>query len=344
MRILLELAHPKHVHFFRPLLKRWYARGDTVQIVTRDKDLTHLLLEAYGLSYVALSRQQRGARVVLELGVRWWKLARWIIRFRPDVTLSVAGITTAPPARLLGVPNLALTDTETARLSNAIALPFADRILTPAWFNGDFGAKHFRYRGFHEWAYLHPDEFRADANVVRVAGVNPAETYALVRLVRWTAVHDRGEQGFTRADLGTLVTQLARKMRVYISSEGPLPRELEPYAARFRYEAIHHILAFASLVVGESPSMATEAALLGVPNVLCSSWAERCGNMQVLARRYGLMHVVSQSADAVECALAMAHDVSLRSMLAQRREQLIAELECVPDVVERHIASVIRPS
>ncbi len=341
MRILLELAHPKHVHFFRPLLKRWRARGDAVQIVTRDKDITHALLDAYGLPYVALSRQQRANRAALELVARWMRFARWIARFHPDVTLSVAGITTAPPSRLARVPNIALTDTETARASNAIALPFADRVLTPAWFNGDFGAKHFRYRGFHEWAYLHPDEFRADASIVRGQGANPDEPYALVRLVKWDAAHDTGESGFARDDAIALVARLARKMRVYVSSEAALPRELTPYAAHFHVDAIHHVIAFAALIVGESPSMATEAALLGAPSVLCSSWAGQCGNMQVLEQRYGLIRVSDSSASAVESALALADNPPTRAEITARRERLIAELECVPDVVERHIAALL---
>ena len=60
MRILVDIHHPKHVHFFRPLIRRWQARGDAVQIVTRDKDITHRLLDLYELPYTCLSRQARG--------------------------------------------------------------------------------------------------------------------------------------------------------------------------------------------------------------------------------------------------------------------------------------------
>src|SRR5437773_201278 len=243
VRILLDIHHPKHVHFFRPLIRRWQARGDTVQIVTRDKDITHRLLELFGLPYVCLSRQQRGWRTGVELAQRWARFGRWIRRFRPDVVLSVAGITSAPPSRLLGVANIAFTDTETAVLSNRIALPFADPILTPESFS-------------------------------------------------------------------------------------------------VRVDRIHHVLAFASLVVGESPSMAAEAALLGVPAVLISSWAGRCGNMQILEKQYGLMQVFGRSRPGVAAALALAEHPPDREAVQARRQALLADLCDMPAMVDSHIAAV----
>jgi len=340
VRILLDIHHPKHVHFFRPLIRRWQARGDTVQIVTRDKDITHRLLELFGLPYVCLSRQQRGWRTGVELAQRWARFGRWIRRFRPDVVLSVAGITSAPPSRLLGVANIAFTDTETAVLSNRIALPFADRILTPEWFNGRFGPRHHVYRGFHEWSYLNPIEFRPDAAVLHADGIDPAAPYALLRLVQWGAAHDQGESGLAPDDAVGLVEQLSRHLRVYLSIEGPAPEALQPYVARVRVDRIHHVLAFASLVVGESPSMAAEAALLGVPAVLISSWAGRCGNMQILEKQYGLMQVFGRSRPGVAAALALAEHPPDREAVQARRQALLADLCDMPAMVDSHIAAV----
>ena len=339
MRILVDIHHPKHVHFFRPLLRRWEARGDAVQIVTRDKDITHQLLDLYGLRYVCLSRQQVGWRAASELAGRWLGFARWIRRFRPDVTVSVAGITTAPPSRLLGVPNVALTDTETAELSNRLAFPFADRIVTPTWFKRRFGPRHHVYRGFHEWSYLSPREFQPDPAVVRASGIDPDEPYAVLRLVRWGAAHDRGERGLAADDLERLVNRLARHLRVHVSSESPLPPALRPFEAKLRVDHVHHVLAFAAVVAGESPSMATEAALLGVPAVLVSSWAGRCGNMEVLAGEYGLMQVFAESGPGVEALLELAERPPPREQARERRARLLADLCDVPAVIDEHVVA-----
>jgi len=341
VRVLLDIHHPKHVHIFRPLIRRWQERGDTVQIVTRDKDITHRLLDSYNLPFVCLSRRQQGWRSGVELLLRWGRCATWIRRFHPDVVLSMAGITTAPPARLLGVPNILLTDMETATLSNRIAFPFADRILTPEWFNGRFGRRHHVYRGFYEWSYLNPAEFRPDADIVRGEGIDPGQPYAVLRLVHWSAAHDRGEHGFAAHDVEALVQQLSRRLQVYVSAEGAVSDALQPHLARFRVDRIHHVLACASLVVGESPSMATEAALLGVPAVLVSSWAGRCGNMQVLERQYGLMQVFAESQHGVGAAVAIAESPPDRASIAARRQALLADLCDIPSMLDGHIAAVI---
>ncbi|MFI5364855.1 MAG: DUF354 domain-containing protein [Candidatus Binatia bacterium] len=340
MRILLDISHPKQVHFFRPLIRRWQARGDAVQIVTRDKDITHRLLELYHLPYVCLSRQHSGWRTGLELAWRWLRFAGWIRRFRPDVVLSVAGVTTAVPSRLLGVPNIAFTDTETAVLSNRITFPFADRIVTPEWFNGRFGPRHYVYRGFHEWSYLNPSEFQPDPTLVRAEGIDPDTPYAVLRLVHWGAAHDWGESGLGAENAVALAEQLSRKLRLYVSAEGSVPGALQPYVARIRMDRVHHVLASASMVVGESPSMATEATLLGVPAVLISSWAGRCGNMQVLEKQYGLMQVFSQSQAGVAAALALADHPPDRATIVARRRALLADLCDMPSMVDGHIAAV----
>ena len=342
VRILLDIHHPKHVHFFRPLIRRWQTRGDVVQIVTRDKDITQRLLELYSLPYVCLSRQQLGWRSGLELMQRWVRFAGWIRRFRPTVVLSVAGVTTALPARLLRVPNIVFTDTETAVLGNRMAVPFADRILTPQWFNGRFGPRHHVYRGFHEWSYLNPSEFQPDRTLLRDAGIDGHSAYALVRLVRWGAAHDRGEHGLDVDDMVALVEGLSRRMHVYLSAEERAPAALQRYVVRVREDRIHHAIAFAALMVGESPSMATEAALLGVPSVLISSWAGRCGNMQVLEKQYGLMRVFSDSRAGAEAALALVDHPPDAHTVGARRQALVADLCDMPTMVDGHIAAVIR--
>jgi predicted glycosyltransferase len=340
VRILVDILHPKHVHFFRPLIRRWQQRGDVVQILTRDKDITHQLLEQFGLPFVCLSRQQKSWRMAGELLQRWARVMGWLRQFRPDLTMAIGAVTMALPSRLLGVPHLAFTDTETATLGNRLGLPFANRILTPAWFTHDFGPRHFRYQGFHEWSYLHPTEFTPDPEVVRAEGIEPNEPYAVVRFVRWSAAHDQGEAGLSPADAVTLVQELSRRMRVYLTSEVSPPPVLQPFVARVRVDRMHHVLAFARLMAGESPSMGTEAALLGVPAVVASTWAGRCGNMQVLEQEFGLMKVCTRGQDAVRAALELADNPPSRQQIAAQRAALVRRLEYIPEVIERHIQAL----
>jgi len=340
VKILIDLLHPKHVHFFRPLVRRWQDRGHVVKITTRDKDITHPLLDLFNVPYVCLSKQKKGLGLAPELLKRWLKFTMLLRDFRPDIVLSISGITTSLPSRLLGIPNIALTDTETAELSNRIAFPFADRVLTPQWFTRDFGKTHYRYRSFHEWSYLHPKEFSPDPELVRQEGINPDEPYSVVRFVRWAAVHDQGEKGFSAQDALRLIRQLSSTMKVVLTSETPPPAALREFEVNVRVDRMHHVMAFSRLVVGESPSMCAEAALMCVPSVLASSWAGKCGNMKILADHFGLMKVYERGSDAVGAAIALANALPSREEMRQQREKLIKDLEDIHEVIEAHIRSL----
>ena len=337
MKFLIDILHPKHVHFFRPLLKRWQDRGHELKIVTRDKDITHQLLDLFSIPYVCLSKQKAGIGLAHELLKRWFKFTVMLRDFRPDIVLSIGGITTSLPSRLLGIPNIALTDTETAELSNRIAFPFADRVLTPEWFARDFGKRHYRYRSFHEWSYLHPHEFTPDPKLVKDEGIDPDQPYAVVRFVRCDAVHDQGEKGFSAEDAIRLIVQLSSRMKVVLTTETPPPEELRKFAIAIRIDRMHHVMAHARLVVGESPSMCAEAALMGVPSVLASSWAGECGNMKVLSDEFGLMQVYDYGADAVAAAIAMADTPPSREHMQGQRNRLVESLDYIPEMLERHI-------
>jgi len=79
-----------------------------------------------------------------------------------------------------------------------------------------------------------------------------------------------------------LIKELSKYARVFIASEHKLPDELEKYQLLIDTSLIHDFVAGAELVVGESPTMTTEAALLGTPAICISSWACALGNFEEL--------------------------------------------------------------
>lgn len=266
MRILLDILHPADLHMLRLYREEMISRGHQVEVAARDKDLTVPLLERYGIPATVISRQRTG-RVGLawEWAVRTNRLRRMARRFRPDVLMGLMGVSIAPVGKLHRTPSVILYDTENATRTNKIFYPMATAVVTPDCYQAPVNGHHITYPGYHETAYLHPDRFTPDPEVVRALGIDPKGWYALVRFVSWEASHDIGEEGLTDERKREIVARLATHGRVLISSEGPLPAELEQYRLAAPVEQIHHIMAFANAVVGESATMASEAAVLGVP-------------------------------------------------------------------------------
>lgn len=307
VRFLVEVGHPAHVHFFRPVIAGLRASGHEVLITARDKDVTVRLLQCFGLDHLVLSRAARSRwGLYAEYPLRLLRLIRKARDFRPNVLLAIGGVFIAPAGRVCRIPSLVFTDTEHVALDRWLTYPFATRILTPYTFLKDLGPRQLRYRGLHELAYLHPRRFTPDPEIRRALGLGATEPFALARFVSWGASHDQGHSGFGAVHQEETVRRLSARFRVFVSMEGPVPPALEPFALRLDPHLIHQVLAQARLVIGDGATMATEAGLLGTPSIYVSSLVGTMGNFRLLqqAELVESFPLVAPALDRAEALLA----------------------------------------
>ena len=326
MRILVEILHPAHVHFFRHAVSSWRERGDQVLVLSRDKEIANHLLDAYDIPYVSISKQGRGGLgMIREMLVRDWRMFRHARRFRPDVLVGIMGVTIAQVGWLIRRPAIVFYDTEHATLTNRFVYPLAHSVCTPECYTGPVNGNHVTYPGYHELAYLHPDRFTPNPAIVRAAGIDPDQPYFLLRFVSWQASHDLKQQHFDLDAKRELIRALSEHGRVLISSESPLPDDLASHRFQAAPELIHHFIAFAKLVAGDSGTMSSEAAMLGVPAVYISNLG--LGYLRELQERYGLVfnYVVTQADRAVRTAIEIAKLAQSPRQRTERREALLAE-------------------
>ena len=288
MRIAIDILHPAHVHFFRHFIVEMKKRGHELRVFSRDKDVTLALLHAYGIEHTLLSRQRRGiGALAMELGIRTLRLISEARRFRPDVMMGIMGPTIALAGHFVPSRVIAFYDNESARLVNRMVYRLADTYCTPEAYQEQAGRNHVRYRGYHELAYLHPNRFQPDMDVVRRHGLGHERLFVL-RFVSWESIHDVGERGLSIEVKRELIHRLSPYGRVVITSESPLPQEFEPYRLSIPVQDIHHILAAADLLIGESSTMASEAACLGTHAFFVSKTGRGVNYEQ--EARYGLVH------------------------------------------------------
>src|SRR5215469_7081878 len=305
MRILIDILHPAHVHFFRNFHAGMTDRGHQLCITARDKDRSVELLQAFGLPYQQISRQKSGAGLAVEMAGRTARLMKIMRSFRPDVMTGIMGPSIALAGAVRRVPAVVFYDTEFAVQTNRIVYPLAHSVCTPDSYQGKVPGRHLQYAGYHELAYLHPNRFQPDPAVLGDFGIRPGEAYSIVRFVSWQAVHDRTERGLSDKQKLNLIEVLQRRGRVLISSESPLEGHLADLAVPGRVEQIHHLIAHARLVVGESATMSSEAAVLGVPAVFIATTGR--GYTDDEERRYGLVRHFTD--DQYDMALSAIEEI-----------------------------------
>ena len=322
---MVDVLHPAHVHFFRNFIAEMQSRQHEFLITARDKECTIDLLRAYNLPHVVISRQSRGLGLGPELVLRTAKLWRLARRFRADFLLGIMGPSIALAGRALTARTVIFYDTEMARITNWFAYPLADFVCTSSCYQEDVGDHHIRYDGYHELAYLHPNRFVPDIKILTKHQLDSERPIYLLRFVSWEASHDVGEQGFSLAAKRRLVSILSRRGQVLISSESALPEDLEPYRFRFPVQDIHHVIAFADLLVGESATMASEAAVLGTHALFVSRTGR--GYTDEQQQRYGLVHCFAdtQGKEALAEVERLMGKVDLKLDAEKRRRRLLEE-------------------
>jgi hypothetical protein len=335
-RVLFELTHPAHVHLFRHAIRELAAGGDVVGVTAREKDVTTALLDAHGIAYTTLSARRGGTLGLLgEWSLRELRLLGAARRFDPDVIVSRLNPAACHAAAVLGVRSVVFHDTDIAGALARASLPFADVICTPERFDRQYGARQRRYPGYHELAYLHPARFEPDPTRLERAGVDPEAPYAVVRLVSNTAHHDVGVQDLPLPVLEDVLERLAAHGAVHVTSERSLPSTVEPFRTSVSPTAMHDLLAFADVFVGDSATMATEAAVLGTPSVHFFPHGDRQSNAEELESRYGLLETVHEAARLPEAVNAVLARPDLASTWERRRERLLRDkIDVTPFIVD----------
>jgi uncharacterized protein len=329
MNVIVEVGHPAHVHMFRHTIREFEAHGHRVCVCSWDKDVTQMLLDAFGLEHHVIGQGRlSNRRCVVQLGFdamrRLWLIAE---EFHPDVFLSRISPVSGAVSRLLRRPHIAFGDTDVTHLTNLLGARLADVIVTPRCFRSDFGEKHIRVDSYKEMAYLHPKRFRPDASALASERLSVGERFAVVRFIGWGAVHDRKQSGFSTLGKLRLVQELSLHGRVLVSSEIALPSEFDRYLYRGPVHLIHHFLFFASLCVTEGGTMASESAVLGTPSICFNSL--RTGVQAELQERYGLVinlhHPSDEDTGIREAARLLSDNAARRSQWRARAAELIQD-------------------
>ena len=306
---------------FRNFARVFMKKGHRILFTVREKEHELDLLRYENLPYVRMGRHySSSAGKIAGLFYYNMKLLFISFRFKPDLFLSHGSVYTLLSSLLLRKPNVALEDSGNSEQVR-LYLPFTKAVLTSTSFPGRYGSKQVMYEGYHELAYLHPDYFESDQRVLDELGVKVGEPFFIVRLVAWKASHDRHNSGLTIEQKREIVRYLSSHGRVFISSEGELVADLEPYRFPLGPERMHHALAYATLFIGEGATMASESAVLGTAAVYINTI--RRGYLEEQEKDYGLVSCFTGYEDVIEKIDTLLNKPDLKAETKILAERLI---------------------
>lgn len=292
MNILIDIGHPGHVHLLHGVAEEMKKRGHIVFYSVREIPVAKQLMEHYGMTpWINLGGKKDSlwgkAKTVLHQDAQLLKFVR---RNHIDIGLS-SGLVLSHVSKLSHMKSYVFDDDDdiVEPLSVKFEHPLSDVVFTPDCIQRK--TKHaVYYAGTHELAYLHPNRFSPDPSVLRHAGLADGERFFIMRFVALKGHHDVGQQGLTLEQKKTLVELLKQHGRVIITSERAIEPEFEQYRLPVPPEEIHSLMAYSSMFLGDSQTMTSEAAILGVPALKCNTFAGRLSVPNMLEQKYDLCY------------------------------------------------------
>jgi uncharacterized protein len=331
-KYLIQLNHPAHFHLFKNIIKALRESGHEVLISIKNKDILKDLLTGEEFSIISNNyRKNNLFSIIKNILSRDFKLYKLVKKHNPDLMMG-----TSPEIghirKFVKTPAVFFGEDDVT-ISNAIFLgaltcyPFFDCILSPIVCNNSYwNSKTIAYHGFQKLAYLHPNWFKPDRNKVHIP---ESERFFFLRFASLSAYHDMNAVGIDNIIAREIIKLLEDHGRVLISSERKLPTEFEKYYFNGNLNEIHHYLHFADLYIGDSQSMAMEAAILGTPGIRFNNFVDKVtvGVLDELEYKYGMMFGIN-SKDQNKLFEKMSEFLSTPNLKEEyflRREKMIKD-------------------
>ena len=168
------------------------------------------------------------------------------------------------------------------KLYSFLAYPFATKIINPDCLKfKKWRDKRILYPSYHELAYLHPNNYIPDRNIVKSYNLEPGK-YVIIRLSALKAHHDTGINGISYEVLEQIEERLS-EYQIIKSKEQTKEYQIKPWD-------MHHVLAYAKMIISDSQTMTAEAAVLGRPSVRINDFVGRISYLEELEHKYGLTY------------------------------------------------------
>lgn len=331
MRYLFFFVHPSKFHVFKETINMLKSHGHSVEIVITSKDVLEDLVISEGWEYVNICPKGRKLKNVhpfissfYYFFITLYKL--WKTTKGKHYDLFISDDLLAYIGRLRKVPTYIFIDDDlnVVKLSR-VMLSVANKILAPDITNlEDYNTKKIGFPSYKELAYLHPNIFTPNKEIVKQFNLE-MKPYYILRLVSLRAYHDVGMKGISNQQVRMLISKLEKYGNVYISAERELPSEFEKYRLKINPKNIAHVLYYADMFIGDSQTMSSEASLLGTPVFKCNDFTGKISVMNEKEDRYRLMHsfLPRQFDEMLEKIEKMLSDECFKEKYSIRRKKML---------------------
>jgi len=331
MKILIDIGHPAHVHLLRNFYFQLRDNNHTLFLTVKNNlESAKKLLENYQIPYVPIGAKSDNiiSKAIRQISYDL-KIANLVRKHNINLGVGTS-INLAHASKLTKMKSIVLDDDDdqVEPLFKKFAHPFCDVLLSPKSLAGKRKKKDtIYYAGFHELAYLHPNRFTPDKTVLKEAGLIENERYFVLRFNAFKAHHDVGVQGLSIESKRKLIEILKPHGKIFITTEREIDKEFQEYQIKIEPHKIHSFLYYATMFIGDSQTMTSEAAVSGTPAIRSNSFVGRISYLEEQEHKYGLTYgflpnEINKMFEKIEALLRMPN---LKAEWQSRRQKMLQD-------------------
>ncbi len=269
-KLIVDIRHPAHLNFFRPVLYKLKSEGWIIDIVAIDRGRVYKIAKKeYADFKVTKIGVHRGTKfsIIFEANIlRFFQMFFFLLKKKYNIGISVSSFILGSAAKLNGIPNLQFYDDPEYKKHVRLQKLTSSKTYYPKI--KDFGPEIETFNALKEWAYLSPRYFNPDPSVLEDYNLL-GKKYIFVREVINTSFNYSNQASNLVA---TISDKFPKEYKVLLSLEDKKTKNLYPDNWCILQEPlrdIHSLMYYSDIMISSGDSMAREAALLGVPAIYC---------------------------------------------------------------------------
>ena len=348
-RVWIDLENSPHIPFFLPIIEELERRGCEVVLTARDCFQVCDLADMAGLKYRKMGRHygKNPIAKLAGLGVRVLQLAPYILRKRPDISVSHGSRSLIGLSALLGIRNITIMDYEHADYRFAKWLGSARRkwMMTPdviptdsLLVDGILSDHVLHYPGIKEDVYV--PSFVPNASVKESLGLLDEDLIVVIRPPATEAHYHNPESEKLLMAVFDLLHACPEAKTVLLPRTPKQEHDLR--LARPEFFASGRVVVpkravdgldliwYSDLVISGGGTMNREAAALGIP--VYSLFRGKLGAVDRHLAKVGKLTLLESEPDVRE---------NLKLVRRDRNRAFLPEQQAALHTVVRHICTVL---
>ena len=123
-----------------------------------------------------------------------------------------------------------------------------------------------------------------------ILGLKKEDVFFVMRFNVFKAHHDVGINGLSLNQKLRLIKLLEPYGKIFITTEREIEPELKKYQLLASPEKTHSLMYYATMFLGDSQTMTSEAAVLGTPAIRCNDFVGRISYLEEEEHKYNLTY------------------------------------------------------